>query len=247
MQQPMDTRGADSPSHPHAPLYLTIRERLLDAIARGEYETGTLLPSEHELAEQFSTTRLTVRSAVDELVSQGLVRRVPGKGMLVSVPWLDGGPSLDGFRKRYAALGDDVSVRVLSRGLRDAGPYFAHLFDIAESDAVYSVRRLNSLNGRPVSVEQATMPYGPLAGIERIDLETFGLYEAYEMCGHKVALVQERLGIESLSARDAGLLGVEPGDPSLVIECVSLDADGCAIEHSTLYNRGDRTSYSYTF
>mgnify|MGYP004534770049 CR=1 FL=1 len=247
MDRTMSARPAAAEKTSREPLYLVIRQHLSDAIARGEYEPGTMLPSENELAERFSTTRLTVRSAIDELVDRGVVRRIPGKGMLVSVPWLDGGPSTDGFRKRYASQGETVSVRVLSQAPRLAGPYFASLFGIGKEDLLYTVRRLNVLNGLPISVEMATMPYEPLSGIERIDLEAFGLYEAYELLGHKVTLVQERLSIESLSARDAGLLDTDAGEPALVIECLSYDAGHRLIEHAKLYNRGDRSSYSYSF
>ena len=52
------------------------------------------------------------------------------------------------------------------------------------------------------------------------------------MCGRPVALAQEKLDVVALSARDAGLLQVEPGSLALSLECVSFDVDGRPIEHA---------------
>ena len=62
------------------PRYLSIRKTIRDRIADGTYPAGTAIPSEHELSAEFDTTRLTVRNAIDGLVTQGLIRRVQGQG-----------------------------------------------------------------------------------------------------------------------------------------------------------------------
>lgn len=66
------------------PVYMRIRRRIEERIERGIYPTGSMIPSENELAEEFGTTRLTIRSAVDELVRRGQIRRVRGKGAFVA-------------------------------------------------------------------------------------------------------------------------------------------------------------------
>ena len=66
------------------PVYMRIRRRVEERIERGIYPTGSMIPSEKDLAEEFGTTRLTIRSAVDELVRRGQIRRVCGKGAFAS-------------------------------------------------------------------------------------------------------------------------------------------------------------------
>ncbi|WP_346977644.1 UTRA domain-containing protein [Collinsella aerofaciens] len=53
--------------------------------------------------------------------------------------------------------------------------------------------------------------------------------------------------MEALGARDAGLLGLEQGDLVLLLECVSYDASGQAIEYVKSFNRGDTGGYTYTY
>ncbi|MDO4436426.1 MAG: GntR family transcriptional regulator [Coriobacteriaceae bacterium] len=233
-----------------APMYLRIRQALRDRIAAGYYAPGTMIPSEHELAEEFGTTRLTVRSAVDVLVDAGLVRRVQGKGAFISTAGAAGVPSStrkSGFRERARLSHAKASVRILARSKRPAGPYYARIFGIEENEPLYSVRRLNSLDDEPVSIEQAFIPLRYFEGIEDVDISVFSLYETYEMYGHRVALAQEKLDIEALSARDAGLLNLEPGDLALVLECISYDQDDVPIEYAISLNRGDRRTYTYRY
>ena len=220
------------------PVYMRIRRRIEERIERGIYPTGSMIPSEKDLAEEFGTTRLTIRSAVDELVRRGQIRRVRGKGAFERTV---------GFRESVRASGGEPSVRILARSKRYAGPYYADLFGIAEDDLLYSVRRLNCINGSPVSIETALIPCLLFPTIEDIDVSVFSLYETYEMLGRKPVMAQEKLDIEALGARDAGLLGLEQGDLVLLLECVSYDASGQAIEYVKSFNRGDTGGYTYTY
>ena len=131
--------------------------------------------------------------------------------------------------------------------LRVSRLIYADLFGIAEDDLLYSVRRLNCINGSPVSIETALIPCLLFPTIEDIDVSVFSLYETYEMLGRKPVMAQEKLDIEALDARDAGLLGLEQGDLVLLLECVSYDASGQAIEYVKSFNRGDTGGYTYTY
>ena len=57
--------------HAGEPRYVQIRHAIEHRIAEGAYAPGSAIPSEHELAAAFSTTRLTVRNAIDGLVERG--------------------------------------------------------------------------------------------------------------------------------------------------------------------------------
>lgn len=135
---------------------MRVRNDLLDRINRDEYAPGMALPSENDLAKIYGTTRLTVRNALDGLVEQGLVRRIQGKGAFVcSRPGdqagVGGVPA--GFRASMRLKGLAPSVRVLAKSKRTAGEHFGRLFGIEPDDLLYCVRRLNSVNGTPVAIE----------------------------------------------------------------------------------------------
>src|SRR5260370_14749705 len=67
-----------------APAYQTLRDRLRGEIAAGDYRDGTRLPTESELVARHGLSRQTVRRAFQDLVSEGMVYRVPGRGTYAS-------------------------------------------------------------------------------------------------------------------------------------------------------------------
>ena len=100
------------------PVYMRIRRRIEERIERGIYPTGSMIPSEKDLAEEFGTTRLTIRSAVDELVRRGQIRRVRGKGAFVAQKVPVAYERTGGFRESVRASGGEPSVRILARSKR---------------------------------------------------------------------------------------------------------------------------------
>jgi GntR family transcriptional regulator len=67
----------------HAPLFRRIADDLRAAILAGELTPGAQLPSENELSEQYSTTRVTVRKALALLKADGLLITQQGRGAFV--------------------------------------------------------------------------------------------------------------------------------------------------------------------
>lgn len=225
------------------PLYLQIRDQVRERIRAGVYPLGGLLPTENELAEEFGTTRLTVRNAMDGLEQDGTVRRIQGKGSFVGLTMNTGGEVPLGFRERTRDQHANASVRILRSTVRDAGPYYARMFGIKPEAGLLSLRRLNSKDGVPVILEEVVVPLGLFPGIEDVDFSVFSLYAYYRLHGHAVEQAYEDLDVIALSARDARLLGQAEGDPALFVDSKSYDANGLLIENAIGYCVGSEGVY----
>jgi len=70
--------------HSSVPLYYQLKELILENIQTGVYESGSKIASELALCEQLGLSRPTVRQAISELVSEGQLQIVKGKGTFVS-------------------------------------------------------------------------------------------------------------------------------------------------------------------
>lgn len=66
------------------PLYMRIQEYITAKIKSGAWTEGSLLPTEAELSRQFGCSRITVTTALRELVKDGVIYRIQGKGTYVS-------------------------------------------------------------------------------------------------------------------------------------------------------------------
>ena len=85
-------------------------------IAAGILSSGSRLPTEDQLIERFAVSRTTVRKAVENLVSRGLVEIRRGKGTFVTEPKLTQAlTSLSGFVEDMTALGRQATARLLDK------------------------------------------------------------------------------------------------------------------------------------
>ncbi len=65
------------------PMYEQIKEEVKNKIKNGEFPAGKPLPTQIELANMFDTSEITSRRALSELVNEGLIYRIRGKGTFV--------------------------------------------------------------------------------------------------------------------------------------------------------------------
>ncbi|MBP6813931.1 MAG: GntR family transcriptional regulator, partial [Burkholderiaceae bacterium] len=78
--------AAGSGVGPHTPLFAQVREHLRRSILEGTLAPGDRLPSESALIDQHGVSRITVRQALADLQSAGLIDTVNGKGSFVTRP-----------------------------------------------------------------------------------------------------------------------------------------------------------------
>lgn len=235
-------------AEPRTPIYLQLREIIRTKIEEGEFAPGTAIPSENDLAEQYEVNRLTVRSAVDALVHEGLLRRVQGKGVYVLGPRIERDlDRLNGFTQTILEKNVQPSTRVLTKVLRKAGRKYGLLFGIEPEDQLYYIKRLCYAQGEPVSLEEIFIPRYIVPKLEGIDLNIFSLYEVYDFYGVRLARARQTLDLAQLEPRDARLLGTDPEQAVLLFECASFDEADRRIEFSRSYTRGDRCRFSVRF
>lgn len=105
-----------------SPFYLQLREVVRAKIEEGEYPPGMAIPSENELSEMYGVNRLTVRSALDALVAEGLLKRIQGKGAFVVGDLLERDlDTLTGFRQTMSERDAEPGTKILAKSRRKAG------------------------------------------------------------------------------------------------------------------------------
>ncbi|NEW04801.1 substrate-binding domain-containing protein [Paenibacillus sp. SYP-B3998] len=66
------------------PLYIQVQDHFKSLIASGDLAENDKIPSERELMEQFSVSRITVANALAEMAKEGWIYRIPGRGSFVN-------------------------------------------------------------------------------------------------------------------------------------------------------------------
>src|ERR1051325_97683 len=113
------------------PLYAQLKEALIAAIQRGDLRPGDRLPSQTELRDQYKMSHMTVRRAVNELINEGVIYSIPGKGSYVAERKLPSasGP-LVGFYEHMLRMEKLPSNRLLEAKLVSASTILANRLSI---------------------------------------------------------------------------------------------------------------------
>lgn len=230
------------------PRYRQIRRQVRLRIATGEYQPGAFIPSLNELAEEFEVNRLTVMKALEPLIGESVLRPVAGRGFCVVGERVARElETLDGFSRTMTELQAEPSVKVLSKGIRAAGPWYATMFGIGEDDDLYFITRLCLSAGRPFSLEKILFPTYVMPDPAPLQLSVFSLYDLYAFHGVNLATAHQKLALTRLSASDARILGIDEHTSVLLFECESTDDKGRVVEFTRTYTRGDVASFVTRF
>jgi len=210
----------------YTPRYVTIEQALRARVAM--LDAHAPLPSDAQLVEEFSVSRMTARGAVQRLVQDGLVYRVPGRGTFVAPAGANRSAGrILSFSDEMRRRGRTPSSRIVEQVQRPATPDEARRLNAAE---VCVLRRVRLADGEPVALETARFPADRVAGIFGEDLESTSLFAALAAAGHVPTAGKAVIAAESASSEDAKLLGVRRGDPLLVETRLIDDQHGQPLE-----------------
>jgi GntR family transcriptional regulator len=221
--------------HGHVPKHVQVREHVRALIC--EAAPGTTAPSERELVQQFGVARMTVRQALDALVAEGMLERVPGRGTFVAHPRRGIG-RLRGFTEEMTARGMLAESLTLLVRRDNAAPRVAHALDLTVGDPVIRWKRLRRADGTPMTIEDAYLNEVLIPGFLQSGMPT-SLYDALGDRGLRPNWAEDSVGADLASAEEAGLLEIPVGSPVLRHSRRAL-ARGKVVELSRSVYRADR-------
>ncbi|MFN8193245.1 MAG: GntR family transcriptional regulator [Nocardioidaceae bacterium] len=200
-------------------------------------EPGAPAPSERELVTRFGVARMTVRQAMDALVGEGLLERMPGKGTFVARKR----PRADhplGFSEEMLRRGLQPESQTLLTRLEQAGPGVARALGITAGDSVLHWRRIRRADGAPICIQDAFLNEVLLPGFLEKAMPT-SLYGALASRGLRPSWSEDSIQADVANDTEAELLEIEPGQAVLRVSRRSLSGD-VAVEVSRSVYRADR-------
>jgi len=233
------------------PAYQALREQLRSEIAAGQYRDGTRLPTESELVARHGLSRQTVRRAFQDLVAEGVVYRVPGRGTYASQPGRRYLRQL-GSIEDLMSLSDDTTMEVLT-GLRRRVDVDAASRLRLDDDVVYTVvfRRLH--DGVPFvlttvhlvpSVAQPVLMSSALADGAVGTHTVVGLLEPG--LTEPIAEAAQSITVAPADELVAGAVGCQPGHPMLRVDRLYSDSADRPVELSVSHFLPEQYTYRVT-
>ncbi len=149
--------------------YKRIQYFLKEQIQQGVYQVGDYLPSENELCIRFSITRTTARKALDELMREGFIKKLHGKGSQVRERRKSLGLlTVKGFSE---AVGGNIKTTFLQKPM--SGKWSDEIvLPVQQNDSsspCIFFERLRFVGTEPVMLEKNWFPETALPGFQGTD------------------------------------------------------------------------------
>jgi GntR family transcriptional regulator len=243
--------------------YHRIVDDLRSAILSGRLAPGDRLSSEWELAQQYQTSRPTVRRAVAVLKAEGLVITEQGRGAFVRpaphVRLVVTGANyrrhrsagLPGFNAQVGEQGQRPAQRLLEVGTIGAPPEVAMRLDVEANAPVVLRRRLFLVADQPVSLCDSYYPADMAEGTV--------IAEPRLIRGGALAVIEDPAGpirrtaarsVDELTSRmptraEIDQLRLSPGVPVVRVLRTIYDTQGAPLEVQDSVAAADRHEFRY--
>jgi GntR family transcriptional regulator len=234
------------------PLYKQIAEDIRGEVSRRVYAPGDRIPAEAELSETYGVSRITVRKAIQDLVKDGILTKIQGKGTFVNQQKLlrkiTQVAQIQSFTDACRANGMEPSARVLSRDITDADAEARAFFGIAEKDdpRLLTITRLRSADGIPIMIENNTVRLEGFESFLTRPLEDVSIFDEMEaVSGRRPESSGEcLLDIVRATPETAEKLQAGAGEPLFRETVDFLDAAGAPLCRGLQYIVGSRYTFS---
>jgi len=225
------------------PIYQQIQDWMRFQIRSGRWPEHYKLSAETDLARDLGVSRGTVRKAIADLIAEGLLVQIHGRGTFVSSSHLE-----QPLAERLVAFSEDLinkhipfETRVLEQSVIHPDQRTASLLSVSTTSDVFYLKRLRIVRGAPLILLNNYVVLSRCPGLERVDFTRYRLFEALEdLFGLKLDWGRRTFEARAADEDTARLLGISPCDPVMYLEQVVYLQDGSPIELSDVWLRGDR-------
>jgi len=223
------------------PLYAQLKEQIIAAIACADLAPGDQIPSQRLLCKKYRMSHMTVRRAINELLHEGVIYAIPGKGLYVTELKQDAEPLLRGFTEDMTQRGMVASSTVLAAEVVGASTVLSSALGVPIGTALVYLRRLRLADGAPVAVQGSYLPQALCPGLLEHDLARGSLFDLLRNV-YRLRLADGTTTVEAAlaDAEHAKLLGLRVPAPLLVVEQLNYLDSGQVIEFVRSAYRADR-------
>lgn len=225
-------------------LYRQIADLLREDIQSGRLAEGAQVPSERALMDAYGAARGTIRQALAQLRSEGLISTEHGRGGFVRRRPPIKRLASDRFARQNRERGKaaylaemEVEGRAPGVEVLEVGPALAsrdtsERLDIAEGDQVLVRRRRYLADGQPTELATSFIPWDLAVDTPMVEANPGpgGIYARLEERGHELARFTEEVSARMPSPDEARSLALAQGVPVIALVRTAYDIEGRAVE-----------------
>jgi len=230
----------------NSPLYEQLSAEILGKISAGEYPEGERIPSEAELSDAHSVSRITVRRAIENLCAEGYLFKKQGLGTFVSKPKMSRALVHGGLAKSFTEVCTDSGrvpgFKLVKREIVLARPEEQRFFELSGDALLLHICRIRTADNQPVFQENIYVPYEQNKLLMTEDFVDGSIFTSMERFYGRKPRKNRSVTVEAVSASAviASQLQISKGDALLLVTTHADDADDKPIYIGRQYYVGNR-------
>ncbi|MCD7035353.1 GntR family transcriptional regulator [Metabacillus sp. GX 13764] len=226
------------------PIYYQLQEHIKDLIEKGELQPGDAITTEREFAERYQISRMTVRQALTQLVNEGYLHRIQGKGTFVSERKIEQPLyRLRSFTEDMESRGLKPGSQLISFEVIPAPGQIASQLGIQEYAPIYEIKRIRLADDVPMALETSYISANLIKGLtEQIVKKSVYSYIEENLnlqIDHGSQVIESSVANEV----EAKFLKIKKGAPIMLIQQKTFLKDETAIEYVKSSYRADRYKF----
>jgi GntR family transcriptional regulator len=200
------------------PLYAQISEQIVEYIEDNALETGAPLPSQNDLIKHYGVSTMTIRIAMQRLETDGIIKRIRGKGTFVAEKkMIETVSGIQSLEDRLAKGGFTIQNQFVESYSAQPVDRIRADLNLSGGDETFKIRRLKLLNDLPVGLETRHFPLNVANKLEEKKLKCEPFVNLLNQFPDlELSRIRYNTRASLASELEAGLLSVETGYPVLV-------------------------------
>jgi len=230
------------------PLYHQLKQILQAQMQSGELRAGDALPTEKDLEAKYGVSRVTVRRALSDMATAGLITRKSGRGSFV-LPYRvqDASGKLGGLFEDLAEQGFAATSEILECEWKSVPWHIADLLTWDQHELALFFKRLISAGGVPISLASGYFRLGQEFVCSPAELVTESIFSVVERkLGVRWPSADKTLEAVAVSGADARILKIRAGSPVLLSKVTVHDELGRKVAYFEALYRSDRYKFRCT-
>ena len=221
--------------------YRQVADDLREAIRRGTYGPGTLLPSQPELARKYGLNQTSISRAIGLLEADGLIRTEHGRGSFVQdIPTAKrtrripsrGRGSGSSFAEEMRKIGLEPRTELVQAEIIKPPVNIAQRLDLGSDGEALIRKREMFADDRPVQLATSYIPHSVAGDVNLAfpDTGPTGIYERLAERGFQVSRFAEEIESRRPSDEEAAFLRISPAQHVLEVTRLAYDRVGRVLE-----------------
>jgi GntR family transcriptional regulator len=228
--------------HSSTPLYQQLYVLLRQKIDGGEFKDGIAIPTEKDLVKAYDVSRVTTRKAMQLLVDDNLVVRIPGKGTFVQTGRIEENLiSLQGFAELMVTRYPDQVMEVHSFEVIPAPNDISKALQIQEDSHLIRIKRRHVVSTHPLALAIIYLPFDLGKSLTVDEVSNTPIYTLLtQKEGVTIEHANQRISAVRANGEIADLLEVPRGSPVLLVKRITYSEEDRPLEYIELYYPGEQ-------